>query len=195
MTYLLIDGDKFKTKKELHQFLKENLDFPDYYGMNADALWDMLTTWIDFSTTIEWINYDKSLEFLGKDAEITLSVFRSAERELNKGNVEFILKYREEKMSFPERKTLIIEGNTFKDAFELYPYIVTELNLRNRCWATSERLWDSFSEKYDLPVTIKWINFKESRKKLGKDADEMVDVLLEIKNILKSFELEVSLSD
>lgn len=32
-----------KTRKELHQYLKEKLGLPDYYGENLDALYDMLT--------------------------------------------------------------------------------------------------------------------------------------------------------
>lgn len=32
-----------KTRKELHRYLKEKLGFPDYYGENLDALYDLLT--------------------------------------------------------------------------------------------------------------------------------------------------------
>lgn len=32
-----------KTRKELHQYLKEKLGLPDYYGENLDALYDVLT--------------------------------------------------------------------------------------------------------------------------------------------------------
>lgn len=38
-----IDFREFDTKKELHLYLKEQCQFPDYYGCNLDALYDCLT--------------------------------------------------------------------------------------------------------------------------------------------------------
>ena len=32
------------TREELHSRIRDALDFPPYYGMNLDALFDMLTT-------------------------------------------------------------------------------------------------------------------------------------------------------
>ena len=32
-----------KTHWEIHQIIKEGLDFPDYYGCNWSAFWDCLT--------------------------------------------------------------------------------------------------------------------------------------------------------
>ena len=32
------------TREELHSCIRDALDFPPYYGMNLDALFDMLTT-------------------------------------------------------------------------------------------------------------------------------------------------------
>ena len=40
----------------MHQYLKEKLEFPDYYGNNLDALYDMLTS-LEEGTFIEIINY------------------------------------------------------------------------------------------------------------------------------------------
>ena len=38
-----IDFSKFHTKQELHLYLKQQCQFPDYYGCNLDALYDCLT--------------------------------------------------------------------------------------------------------------------------------------------------------
>ena len=42
MHTLFLDASDYKTPLELHQALKRLLDLPDYYGMNADALNDVL---------------------------------------------------------------------------------------------------------------------------------------------------------
>lgn len=44
MRTILLDFHKFKDKYQVHKYLKERLQLPDFYGMNLDALYDMLTT-------------------------------------------------------------------------------------------------------------------------------------------------------
>ena len=43
MQEVLIRGIDFETKEEVHDFLAQELSFPDYYGANLDALYDVLT--------------------------------------------------------------------------------------------------------------------------------------------------------
>ena len=40
---VIIDGRKITDKAMLHAYLKEQCNFPDYYGNNLDALYDVLT--------------------------------------------------------------------------------------------------------------------------------------------------------
>ncbi|MGR6004921.1 barstar family protein, partial [Bacillus paranthracis] len=40
MDIIKLDGRTFTSKEVLHQILKKQLDFPSFYGENADALWD-----------------------------------------------------------------------------------------------------------------------------------------------------------
>ena len=40
---VVIDGSKIADKATLHAFLKEQCKFPEYYGNNLDALYDVLT--------------------------------------------------------------------------------------------------------------------------------------------------------
>lgn len=40
---VIIDGRNITDKKMLHAYLKEQCKFPDYYGNNLDALYDVLT--------------------------------------------------------------------------------------------------------------------------------------------------------
>ena len=53
-----VDFSNVKHFIDIHEILKRDLDFPDYYGGNLDALWDCLTdqllsgiTYIEFYNT------------------------------------------------------------------------------------------------------------------------------------------------
>lgn len=40
---IILDADKMQDKEGAQKYLKEMLDFPEYYGGNLDALYDCLT--------------------------------------------------------------------------------------------------------------------------------------------------------
>ena len=77
---VIIQGSKLKDKNVLHQILKQELNLPDYYGENLDALWDCLTTDIKLPITIEWVDFQESKALLGDYAENTLEIFNAAEK-------------------------------------------------------------------------------------------------------------------
>lgn len=52
-----LDGAKMIAIEEAHQYLAEKFEFPDCYGNNLNALWDMLTT-IHKETKIKIYNLD-----------------------------------------------------------------------------------------------------------------------------------------
>ena len=43
MTTIWLDASSYATPREMHAALKSMLSLPDYYGMNADALYDCLS--------------------------------------------------------------------------------------------------------------------------------------------------------
>lgn len=43
MQKVTLRGCEFESKKEIHDYLKEVLNFPGYYGGNLSALYDVLT--------------------------------------------------------------------------------------------------------------------------------------------------------
>lgn len=65
MRKITIDGEELLTRDNIHQHLKINLGFPDYYGMNLDALYDVLIT-EDRETVIIIINEDKLVSNIGE---------------------------------------------------------------------------------------------------------------------------------
>ena len=40
MRELLVAFENFEDARSLHEYLRENLEFPDHYGCNRDALYD-----------------------------------------------------------------------------------------------------------------------------------------------------------
>ena len=45
MKKILLDCGLLSSKASAHQVLLEAFDFPDYYGRNLDALFDLLSCW------------------------------------------------------------------------------------------------------------------------------------------------------
>lgn len=71
MSHLYIDLSNVTSSTELHQLLKESLHFPDYYGENWDAFWDVITD-VDFITlpdSITFVGYSLLEKKLSEEAK------------------------------------------------------------------------------------------------------------------------------
>lgn len=68
MKVVIIKGEDFYNIDEIHKYLKEQLEFPDYYGMNLDALWDLLSGYVVLPLKIVWENFDISKKRFEKDS-------------------------------------------------------------------------------------------------------------------------------
>lgn len=77
MKTVLLNGKRMTNKKELHLYLKRKLGFPDYYGKNLDALWDLLST-ISDSMGIILFNKEYIEEFLGDYGNSLIKVFQES---------------------------------------------------------------------------------------------------------------------
>ena len=54
---VVLDALRLQQKEEAHKYLREALNFPEYYGENLDALHDCLTELDDVQ--VEFMNADK----------------------------------------------------------------------------------------------------------------------------------------
>lgn len=74
MKKITLDFENISNKEEMHQYLAEKFEFPDYYGGNLDALFECLTD-IAEPTAVNIINaindYDEQI----------INVITSAEEE------------------------------------------------------------------------------------------------------------------
>lgn len=80
MKKIILDGKKMLDREISHKYLKEVFNFPNYYGENLDALWDMLSS-ISSPMDIEFINRYDLVKNLGTYANIMIKVFEDAEKE------------------------------------------------------------------------------------------------------------------
>ena len=76
---LNLDGAVLKTKEELHSKIQWQLNLPDYYGRNLDALWDVLSTWSK-SLCIEVTHIAALQNHLGDYADHLLQLLNDARK-------------------------------------------------------------------------------------------------------------------
>ena len=77
---VFIDGKKINSKQQLHTYFADEMNFPEWYGKNLDALYDCVTD-ITEETEIEIINRPALHEHLGKYAKAFEKMLRDAQEE------------------------------------------------------------------------------------------------------------------
>ena len=80
MEKIILDGELMTSKTAVHKYIKEQLCFPDYYGENLDALWDLLST-MKREISIYLINEAEMIENLGEYGRLLVGVFQDASYE------------------------------------------------------------------------------------------------------------------
>lgn len=88
MNKVILNGKRMITKEKTHAYLKRKFDFPDYYGRNLDALWDLLSVW-DRELLIVIINKADLIENLEGYGNSLLKLFD----ELNDENRNISVRY------------------------------------------------------------------------------------------------------
>ena len=80
------------TRSQIHEYLKEKLEFPDYYGNNLDALYDCLTDICEptaIGLYFSYSDYDEEDHDLASYFDKVKKVFRDAEED-NKALAVFV---------------------------------------------------------------------------------------------------------
>jgi len=78
MDKYIVDFSKVKYYIEIHEVLKRDLDFPDYYGGNTDALWDCLTDMLGDPSQIEIFGFENVREKYKSEWERIVQIFSMA---------------------------------------------------------------------------------------------------------------------
>lgn len=72
-----LDGREMRDRVVTHDYLKEHLNLPDYYGRNLDALYDLLTECGEERTIL--LNHkDEMATQMGRYAAALLDTFQDA---------------------------------------------------------------------------------------------------------------------
>lgn len=86
---VIIDGRKMTDKQKLHDYLKEHCNFPEYYGNNLDALYDVLTDRLEpLEIKLEYANELK--EILCGYGEAFIETLQDAAASCNNISLEII---------------------------------------------------------------------------------------------------------
>jgi len=79
---IVVDFAEFKDMEDVHDFFSELFDFPEWYGRNHDALWDLL--WdndvMNRDVIIEVRNLGAMGEKMKRDAEAMRKIFLEMEK-------------------------------------------------------------------------------------------------------------------
>ena len=68
---VIVKGYRLREADEAQRYLKRVFDFPDYYGMNLDALFDCLTDICEYTDIrIEYNEDDEAFEYFNRVAEV-----------------------------------------------------------------------------------------------------------------------------
>lgn len=89
MNEFIIDCLEMHSNEKAHKYLSEKLNFPNYYGNNLDALWDILST-IDIETQITFKNQQRIIEFLPNYGERLVNTFVNASKSNEKLTILFL---------------------------------------------------------------------------------------------------------
>lgn len=75
----VLDGHSMINRKQVHQYLSERFNFPDYYGNNLDALYDLMSTYQQEDKLVILLIYSEiMLENLGDYGQKMIQVFQDA---------------------------------------------------------------------------------------------------------------------
>ena len=78
-----VDFSKVERYFDIHEVLKRDLELPDYYGGNTDALWDCLTDMLGDPSYIEIIGFEVVQKRYESEWDSIIRIFKKAKHAYN----------------------------------------------------------------------------------------------------------------
>ena len=82
-------GKSIRSLDEFYDEIAKKLRFPDYFGRNLDALWDVLSTDVKGPVELTWEDSEVSEKAMGKDFEKVAALLRDVEKERKDFKITF----------------------------------------------------------------------------------------------------------
>jgi len=82
-------GKSIRSLDEFYGEVGKKLRFPDYFGRNLDALWDVLSTDVKGPVELTWEDSEVSEKAMGKDFEKVAALLRDVEKERKDFKITF----------------------------------------------------------------------------------------------------------
>ncbi len=76
-----LSGKAIRNLQEFYDEIARKLPFPDYFGRNLDALWDVLTTDIEGPVELVWEDSAASKNSMGKAFDKVSALLRDVQKE------------------------------------------------------------------------------------------------------------------
>ena len=77
--------NEFNWAEEFYEIIKKRMNLPDWFGKNPDALWDMLTGYIETPCEVTMIGFNKKENKYNEyELDLIKEVFSNAEKEYPK---------------------------------------------------------------------------------------------------------------
>ena len=76
-----LQGRTIESVHDVYAQLAEQLELPDWFDPNLDALWDVLTTDVIGPVRVVWEDVERSRKRLGQDFDRLQKLFEAAARE------------------------------------------------------------------------------------------------------------------
>ena len=76
-----LSGKAIRNLQEFYDEIARKLPFPEYFGRNLDALWDVLTTDVEGPVEIVWEDSAASKRSMGKAFDKISALLREVEKE------------------------------------------------------------------------------------------------------------------
>jgi ribonuclease inhibitor len=84
-----LPGKGIRSLDEFYDEISRKLNFPDHFGRNLDALWDILTTDVEGPVELFWEDSAASRSSMGKNFDTVSALLRDVEKERHDFHVIF----------------------------------------------------------------------------------------------------------
>ncbi|MDR9857545.1 barstar family protein [Paenibacillus sp. VCA1] len=88
-------------------------------------------------------------------------------------------------------RTFILDGGNIDNIGQLHAVLKEGLALPDLYGGNLDALWDCLTGWVDMPLTVRWVRFEESEKKLGEYGRSLLQLFRDAEEEIEGFRLEL----